>query len=1059
LNAVFNYVKSKFKAFEKLSPEEFQKLSLNQFVDGSLASLLGGKEITTDNIKSLQVLFSKQNDIDYIVATARTNNIKDDAIEIYLRNNGFSDADIIQALTQQKPAKDITVEEIYKKSQDALKRRYDANVFVRAYRYANKAIFDRQEGIKRLMKGIKNEAAKRAFNMLITKAGATGYASYRFKRVDRAVYGGLDSKSLEILNQIIYARRIIDINVNRRNEGKSPYTGINGYNEANAMADLNRIRESIGENNFDNLNKRAKRYFLEFNDNLRILFESGRINEETYLRFKDREYSPIKVIKYIIGDNANPGNADSQASTLGVSRKDIQALSDKNENDIIMDSRWLLMMNIHTVAARAFENDMLVAWAEAIETATQEEKDAISKYIKENPIVRTTKDGKPVQKYELGDFSGPNQKSELVGFTPITYFVNGQQRIMVVDSMYANQILDIKNVEANNKARKVGKFTGVGILRYMATVGNPLFIIGNVPVDIFNATFLTNVYSWFKPIALAQATTGFSMKFVRGIYDDIRSIMNEEYENKLYREYVEHGGAIDFLSQDGIVGIKSMLSAGSIKSYVAKPFLAVGACMSYLGTKSEFAMRLAVYSKQKNNLIAKYKKENNGQEPTGQALDDIMWDAAREARELVDFSQGGSTIKAIDPVMPYLNASTQGVRKSLKFAKENPIAFGVSMSQVALATGGMAYYSLAVALSAIDGDDEEEKMRKLKDALDSVPAHTKAGYHVVFTGKKDKDGNLQYAKIKKLPVVSILSTIIEQYAYKLFFEMGNSDYNVDTGLMYQTFKKSMPIWPDIELAGKNPGLAAFIALSFNKDTFTGKDIFKEPRDKKIKEEYQGVYDNKIEEFYKVIAPAFKMSPAKTKVAIEKIITSPSTNPMVHIAYAAMNGMFGATSFVEDIKACGNLIIESAGNKLVKYTDPDILSFVRQDKMKDMETSIESEIWMKEQSIYNKINKVYDSGKEMSYGELTDIITDNFEGQDVEKYVRKYDTYIRNRNLNKGMLDIVYETVPEVQAYKLYMEFGPKMSGDEMAYLQEIMGLSGEKVSDKAFQIYYSKYGK
>ena len=96
---------------------------------------------------------------------------------------------------------------------------------------------------------------------------------------------------------------------------------------------------------------------------------------------------------------------------------------------------------------------------------------------------------------------------------------------------------------------------------------------------------------------------------------------------------------------------------------------------------------------------------------------------------------------------------------------------------------------------------------------------------------------------------------------------------------------------------------------------------------------------------------------------------------------------------------------------------------------------------------------------MSYGELTDIITDNFEGQDVEKYVRKYDTYIRNRNLNKGMLDIVYETVPEVQAYKLYMEFGPKMSGDEMAYLQEIMGLSGEKVSDKAFQIYYSKYGK
>ena len=72
---------------------------------------------------------------------------------------------------------------------------------------------------------------------------------------------------------------------------------------------------------------------------------------------------------------------------------------------------------------------------------------------------------------------------------------------------------------------------------------------------------------------------------------------------------------------------------------------------------------------------------------------------------------------------------------------------------------------------------------------------------------------------------------------------------------------------------------------------------------------------------------------------------------------------------------------------------------------------------------------------------------------------KYNTYIKNRNTNKGMLDILYERVPESQAYKLYMEFGPKISDDEMSYLQEIIGLSGQNVSDKAMQIYYQKYSK
>jgi hypothetical protein len=60
LNAVFNYVKVNFKGFDKLSAVELQNLNLNQFVDGALSSLLGGKEVTSKDIKAVDVRFSKE---------------------------------------------------------------------------------------------------------------------------------------------------------------------------------------------------------------------------------------------------------------------------------------------------------------------------------------------------------------------------------------------------------------------------------------------------------------------------------------------------------------------------------------------------------------------------------------------------------------------------------------------------------------------------------------------------------------------------------------------------------------------------------------------------------------------------------------------------------------------------------------------------------------------------------------------------------------------------------------------------------------------------------------
>jgi len=1006
--------------------------------------------------------------INQIVTTARNNNFSDATIEKLLKQQGYTDAEIQSALTA--PRTTLGIDEIFNRSNQALQRQYDTPAYKRALRYANKMIFERQEAIKRLMRGIKNKDASRAYNMLINKAGATGFASTRFKEADRKIYGRLGGKTpiqrkenRDDLDKMIYLRRFIAINENLRKKGEEPYIGMGGFNEEKAREGLQKIKERIGEKKFEKFSKRADIYFNEYKENLKMLYESGRINKETYENFKDIEYSPIKVIKYIIDDNADPSEVDTQAAKLGINRKDIMKLGKLNENAIVFDSRWLLMLNIHTVAARAFENDMLSSFAKAIDEGTEEEREAVDPYIKANPTIGSKQDGTPKQKY--------NMMNTPVGYTAVSYFDNGIQKTLVVKDEYAQQLLDIKNLDSS--LRFLSAMTLGNVLRYFATVGNPLFIIGNVPVDIVNAAFFTDVYSPFKPLAVLQASTGFSYRFLQGIaydvaplYEGIRRIFNKDYDkerrNKFLYEFVSHGGTVDTLHRQGLRPLERNMFLTGTKKAINDTLLNTGRATSYLGSKSEIAMRLAVYAKRKRNLIAEFKKENNGESPQGQELDDIMWEAAREGRELIDFSQGGEFIKKADQVIPYLNAAVQGLRKQGRFAVENKILFASNVLQGMGMFAGIAAYSLANAYAAAS-DEEEDKDKQNQmviDTLDSISEHEKSQYHIIFTGKKKKENGktiLQYVRIKKLPFFSIATTYAEQFAMRYWINKNGGKYDIDNKLIKLVMEKSMPLLPS-EVASRNPMVAALVAYNFNYDFFTKKEVFRNKEKLNINPIYEGIEDDKVEDFFKVIAPALGMSPKRTKAAVEKIITSPSTNPLVHVLYGAMNGIFSdKTELSEDVKVAGDMILESAEKKMVRYTDPEILRYVREDRDKEEQMRIRSEIYQREQKVNKIIKDKLEKNEKYTSQELMKIVEENFPKYDREKYFKKYKTRMMFPDLDKQVLDIVYEETPEIQAQKLWSKYGNSLEEDEKSELIKVMRSINKKISPKVFRIYNEKY--
>lgn len=954
--------------------------------------------------------------------------------------SGRKQADTIK---DRKQTNRPSVNKIYDQSEQAIKDRNKKKSIKDLGPYLRKSLLDRQAYVKRLLDRIDNKSAKKAYDLLVTKAGASALAAERFKQAEKEIYGKLNSEDTKTLDKIIYARRIVAVNESRAQLGMPAYTGIDGYSLEDAKQDLADFKQELGDKKFNDLSDRATTYFNVFKANLRKLYDSGRISKEVYDSLRNTEYSPIKTIKYIIGDNLSPDEIDTQAKSLGISRKDIMKLSDSNENEIILDSKWLLAMNIGSVEGRAFENRMLNEFNKAIESATADEKKAFEEFVLDNPVVGKKKDGS--LKYKYDDAKVP------VGYTKVSFFENGNKREIVLKDIYAKQLLDVKN--KNTFLETIGKLTGTQILRFFATGGNPLFIIGNTAVDFQNISFWSDTYSKFKPLAAVQLMRDFTKNFIK------KAVVSNKY-NAIFNEYINHGGALDYLSNDGLKALESMNPVKSVAKQAQKGLLAYGRAMAFLGETSEVAFRMSVFEKVKEDSLKDFRKEN-GREPNFQEKEDILWKAAREARETMDFSQGGDVAKNIDSVFPYFNAALQGVRRPIDFAMKNPAGFASSVLQYTAMAGSLTAASLAMLIKSVrdDEEDDEEANKKILQVLNSVSEYEKANYHVLFTGNKNKDGEYEYYRIKKLPVLSVISTIGDQLIYNDFFKNVGIDYKIDKEAIQEAAVKSNPLPMTVqELAGKNPVASGLVSYWANKDTFTGDKIFREPNNKKILPEAEGIFDDKVDQVYKDLAPGFGLSPARTKVMVEKVITSENTNPTIPLIYSAYDGIFNKKDGLgNEVSEAMSNVGKAFGKKLVRYTDKNIIRYKKQDEMEYKESVTETDIWKKEQKVYNEIKSAYKEGDGLTQKQLVSLVKENFEPIDRLKYVKKYNAYIHNMNIDKSVLDIIFEDVPEVQAMKLNQRYGANLEKEEMKELGQAMGSAGRKINTKAMYIYNKKY--
>lgn len=1033
-------------------------------------------------------------------------------------------ANLITKVRRQKSLKGNKALDIIEKNDKYIQERTKRTKLKDVWRGYVQKFEDRQSDIKRSISGINSVYAKRAYNLLVTKAGASGWANERFKEADEKIYKGLNNKDLKNFNAIIYAMRVIAINENRdklrvkaydglnkelsknlddiikikkskdieqlneeettnrkelnkikkalgeetyndlvkrSNMYKEPYTGMDNFSTQEAKESLDNFKEVLGDKKYEDLENRAKEYFKVFNENLKLSYESGRITKETYEMLRDIDYSPIRTLKYIIGDEAKTTDEiDRLSSIIGLTSDQINKLGEVNENEFVSDTRYLLMAALNASSKKGFENKLLNSFFDAVENANDSETyDLLEEVYEPNPVVGTRKDGSLIHKYD--------KEKIPYGYKEVIFYKDGVKRKMIIKEKYANQLLDL--IKVGEGWKKIGKFSLGNFIRFFATSGNPVFIIGNVSRDFKNILFFSDVYGKMPLVGKAIGGPHLAFDFVKNF---LRSTTKAKFK-EIKREYLEHGGAMDYMAADGIRNMQSKLNKYKFLGIPQKSMVAYGKVMSFLGEKSEEAFRISVYEKTKNDLIKKYKKDNNGLEPKGQDLEDILYESVREAREVVDFNQGGQWAKNADAISPYFNARIQGFRRAREYMVKNPLGFANSMIQYGTMAAGIAYYSISVLMQSTcaDAEDEDDCNKKMMDAINSISEYEKSSYHIIFTGNKDENGEYEYIRIPKLPVLSVIGTYSEQLATKFFFGSRGVDYDVNGDVMWNTMKSSLPF--DLSSLGSNPVVGAVSAYFFNYDLFKGEEIFKAPRgweDRVIKESVKGINDDNVNNLFKDISKTFadsgyEISPINLQAAFEKIITSESTNPTISILYAVANGIFSGAKgdmSLEELKETFSLatdeLLKNTSRKLVRTTNKKLLEYAEQDKIAEMEIEENSDEYVNTTKMYDDIRDIYESGKTLTNGQLIDMIMETFEPatkSELRSYFNKYNNYIRNRSLDKRLLNIVFENKPKLQALYLYERYGTSLDKEEIDELNTIMKQTGSKIPEVTL-IYYNK---
>jgi hypothetical protein len=249
-----------------------------------------------------------------------------------------------------------------------------------------------------------------------------------------------------------------------------------------------------------------------------------------------------------------------------------------------------------------------------------------------------------------------------------------------------------------------------------------------------------------------------------------------------YIDFANEGGLMPFMTHQGRIGFSPGSVWGKIQAY-----------MGWAGETSEIFGRLMLREQAILN---------------GKSAQEATW----IARNYLDFSQGGSWVKAADTMLPYFNAATQSSRglfragsEAMKGGIKGEAEFVFKLAQIATVSA-MGYLTWKYLYP---------------ESYKDLSPHDKRNFWNIPTPYKFKDENgadrRYYIKIAKDPGQKLLALFAESLMAKFI-----DDKDVDFEELADAFTEMIPI-PVNKLP---PMMSALIGYMTNKDFWLNDDIWK-----------------------------------------------------------------------------------------------------------------------------------------------------------------------------------------------------------------------------------------
>lgn len=891
---------------------------------------------------------------------------------------GTSESDIINSYDTKKEReiatdilsrkKKLTKEEAKAKLDatfdKAQKEMYEKKTDIKSWNYRMRKLalwfFDRQYVPKMILK---RSGLNLVRNYMITSKGASGYAKFMYDEAYKKIYqktvevegkelvvDALSSADIKTLDKIIMVRRIIAIDKNRAERGMPPVTQTGFLNGAESKLALEKMKEELGAEKFNDMNKRADAYFEAFQGILSAMEESGLVSKEFADKFFNVDYQPKVYLDFLKTAEQEMSIIEMGAEeSSSLASEQVRSLEEGSAGSLITDSRYLLSRSMNARAKAVAMNSTVSKLSSEMEAQADvvqklKEKDPkdltakekrtikyfneLSRAVKYNPIIGFTESGKPKYKYKAGKGSHPQY-----------YYRNGVRHMLIMEESFFDAFNDnVKGIWKNSNVKeKVAIASLSGLVKTIATGNNPAFFLTNAPRDfMFVATF-SPVYGSVVPWNLIKVFGGM-----------IKGIVDIESKNDSYRNFVKYGGMLDFLHKQGefkgTSWTRRKLSTKDGKllgvfGNRSKNFTSIlGNTLSFkkLQMWSEIGIRMAVFNQSVQNQFKAEGVKNEAEflaklgEEGATKLQDVYVNATAEARNTTDFSQGGIYAKDADALIPYLNAGIQGTRVAIEQLGANGASGFVQTSlRMVQSAALLSAIPMAIGIKMLGwlGDDElPEEYKGLSagerylKARKGVSNYDQTNYSIWFTGSFDSDGEAQYVRVAKPHFLTPFIAYAEGLQLNVI-KKSVGDATPDDVMKRVKWSVENNISP-IELSvtgilSRNPILKSSLTYTTGYDFYRDQDLSYLRGDVKV--ETEGHESKSVEAFYKTIGLEYSISPARMKGAVESIITTPSTSPFIGLLYGGLDTILADE---EAKKAMGNdeaRVFKSLTGRLIKTT--------------------------------------------------------------------------------------------------------------------------------------------